>query len=309
MDLNLTKKLSRVAGAQIPVSSSIEYNKKEILKAIDWAAENEVDHLLTPEASVSGYGYRWDEKFDEIKDAVEEIRQHMKGRNMFLHLGTCYKERELTGILNRNELRHYAGDELFEVTYKSYCIPNDFSVRRTETNPLNFFTIPGYARASSATGLLCNDMWGATEEAGIAITELIKGRGVEIIFHATNGMKLPVKDGRFDAFDKFHDGMLRMTAMKTLSYIVTVDSCTPWLWDPEVDIDKIDACTTSSESGVVDFLGWKTEVPRNGRQYFYHDLDLGISQVERFKKYNDELPDTYPFPLGKPSWQSYHQPI
>ena len=47
----------RIAGAQIPVSdNNIERNKHEIIRALDWAKENEVDHLLTPEGSLSGYG-------------------------------------------------------------------------------------------------------------------------------------------------------------------------------------------------------------------------------------------------------------
>ena len=45
----------RLAGAQLPVTVDIQANKKEILKAIDWAKENEVNHLLTPEAALSGY--------------------------------------------------------------------------------------------------------------------------------------------------------------------------------------------------------------------------------------------------------------
>ena len=43
----------RFGGAQIPVGINIQANKKEILKAIDWAKENKVDHLLTPEAALS----------------------------------------------------------------------------------------------------------------------------------------------------------------------------------------------------------------------------------------------------------------
>ena len=34
------KKTIRIAGAQIPVTPDIQYNKKEIFKALDWAKEN-----------------------------------------------------------------------------------------------------------------------------------------------------------------------------------------------------------------------------------------------------------------------------
>ena len=46
----------RIAGAQIPINDhSIQYNVNEIKKALDWAADNDVDIIQTPEASLSGY--------------------------------------------------------------------------------------------------------------------------------------------------------------------------------------------------------------------------------------------------------------
>ena len=45
----------RFAGAQIPVTQDLDKNEASIIKAIDWAAENNCDWLLTPEGSLSGY--------------------------------------------------------------------------------------------------------------------------------------------------------------------------------------------------------------------------------------------------------------
>ena len=40
----------RIAGAQIPINSyQISYNLNEIKKALDWAADNDVDIIQTPE--------------------------------------------------------------------------------------------------------------------------------------------------------------------------------------------------------------------------------------------------------------------
>ena len=64
----------RLAGAQIPVGTNIQANKKEILKALDWAKENEVDFLSTPEGSLSGYANDWITKIDELKDAEKEVK-------------------------------------------------------------------------------------------------------------------------------------------------------------------------------------------------------------------------------------------
>ena len=58
-ETEFSKRLLRVAGAQIPVTKDLEYNKKEIFKALDWAKENEVDHILTPEGALSGYCNQW----------------------------------------------------------------------------------------------------------------------------------------------------------------------------------------------------------------------------------------------------------
>ena len=104
----------RLAGAQLPVTVDIQANKKEILKAIDWAKENEVKHLITPEGSLSGYGYNWYDHLDEIHDALKEIEEHAKGLE-FLHLGTCLRENEWEGKINRNEIRHYYEGSLFEI--------------------------------------------------------------------------------------------------------------------------------------------------------------------------------------------------
>ena len=74
---------------------------------------------------------------------------------------------------------------------------------------------------------------------------------------------------------------------------MTVDSCVPWNWNGEED--KLEECPTSSESGVLDFTGWKTKVPRFGRQYFYHDVDMKFPGRERFNRYNGRLRDEYPY--------------
>ncbi len=51
MDSNLL----RVPDAQIPVCSDIEVNVEVIMRAIDFAAAEQADILLTPEGSLSGY--------------------------------------------------------------------------------------------------------------------------------------------------------------------------------------------------------------------------------------------------------------
>ena len=108
----------RLGGAQIPVGTNIQVNKKEILKALDWAKENEVDHLLTPEAALSGWTKLWVNEIDELKEALKEIEAHQKKLGVGLHLGTNFQEDEDYGKINRNEIRHYSKEgHLINLTY------------------------------------------------------------------------------------------------------------------------------------------------------------------------------------------------
>jgi len=278
----------RLAGAQIPVASNIQLNKIELFKAIDWAKENDVDHLLTPEGSLSGYG-DINGKEKELIDALKEVELHARGINF--HLGTIIKEKEEIGYVNRNEIRHYTKEgSLSEVTHKTYCIPQDRCIGKIWSKGLNYFHASGYR----SVGMICNDMWGSADEIGLGFCERhLVEFNLELIFHATNGIKFSKHDKRWEAFNAYADGFLRMCAFKSKTVILTVDSCVPWNWNGEED--KLEECPTSSESGVLDFTGWKTKVPRFGRQYFYHDVDMKFPGRERFNRYNGRLRDEYPY--------------
>ena len=275
----------RIAGAQIPVGSNIQSNKIEILKSLDWAKQNAVDHLLTPEGALSGYCNGWQDKDEELKDALKEIEQHNTG--VGLHLGTLFKEKEPIGLINRNQIRHYdKSGKLNTITHKTYCIPSDYCLGRLETDPIRYF----YLDSLPVVGMICNDMWGASEEMGIAFCERhLVDRNLSIIFHATNGMKWNRNDKRNDAFSGYSEGFLRMTAFKSKSTIITVDSCVPWSWNGDEDL--IDQSITSSPSGVLNFLGWQKTVPRYGRQFFYYDVQLN----DEFKNYDGRMSDEYPY--------------
>ena len=50
----------RVSGAQIPVTADIAANLSTIARALEFAASEEADILLTPEGSLSGYTHQFD---------------------------------------------------------------------------------------------------------------------------------------------------------------------------------------------------------------------------------------------------------
>tara|TARA_B100000945_G_scaffold194458_1_gene156200 strand:+ start:908 stop:1846 length:939 start_codon:yes stop_codon:yes gene_type:complete len=281
----------RIAGAQIPVSTDIQFNKREILKALDWAKENKVDHLLTPEAALSGYEPEclWENRA-ELLEALSEIEDYLKGFDIIFHLGTLFTEPEQKGHLNRNQIRHYeardGGCYVFSTTTKIACVgADDFVVPGDE---INVFKLPHRIdREYKMANLICNDMWewDGNNHLNYKMASEVQP---DIILHSTNGVKFTsdmtkgedvsddIKYHPFflrDTFDAWHDCHMRMTAIQCCATILSADSCVPWFWNPK-DGDPIDLCKTSSPSGVINPLGITVkDVPRYGRQYFYYDLD------------------------------------
>ena len=156
---------------------------------------------------------------------------------------------------------------------------------------LPYDLITGVEREFIGVGLICNDLWSIEAAAqdhtpNDPISNQLmnmSGDGLELIIHATNGIKYEPElldmfygdrgQDVVDTMNAFHDGYLRQTALKCHSSLLTVDSPTAWRWNG--DEDKIDEVMTSSESGFLDPLGkWQTNVPRFGRQYFYHDYNV-----------------------------------
>ncbi len=301
---------TRIAGAQIPVGSDIEVNKKEILKALDWAKENNVEHLLTPEGSLSGYCTDWKRKMPQLCEALNEVEDYQKKCGVALHLGTNFQEREGRGDIFKNQIRHYNNKgHLNGVTNKTFVLADEGVLGRNNdeepmvsvpiyVNDSNLVLSPSTSQATPhafAIGLICNDMWGANDLDKSALVLEVAGNHPEIqlIFHATNGRKFEDHDFRWDIFNDWHNSVLRLTSMFVYP-ILTVDSCTPWNWDGNED--TVDKCKTSSQSGVVDYTGWLTDVPRRGRQYFYHDLDVSsiyASRMDKFFKENNIEPFEY----------------
>tara|TARA_B100000902_G_C27117103_1_gene816670 strand:+ start:64 stop:897 length:834 start_codon:yes stop_codon:yes gene_type:complete len=275
----------KIAGAQIPVGTNLQANKIEIFKAIDWAKENEVDHLLTPECALSGWIGSWVENFSEIESILKEVEDHQKEAGIGLHLGTNFIEPELYGSINRNQIRHYnATGYLQGKSYKTYTVADMERVlyRDSRHDALNIIDLctPNGTEPFYAGALICNDFWGSgsqhTRSLDKDIPTLYKETdlNISILLHATNGRnknKL-VDDFEWDIFDMWHNAHLRMASYSTRIPIITVDACTEWDWDGNED--DIDTTLTSSESGVLINGSWKTNVSRTGRQYFKYDFSF-----------------------------------
>ena len=217
-----------------------------------------------------------------------------------LHLGTNFQEIEDYGKINRNEIRHYhKSGRLMCCTFKTMCLdrqashpnpPLEHVLKRDKDDQITMIRLrqedepqPNsneFWKEPLAAGLICNDLWGWQESKCGPITTQYKNIGmVDLLFHATNGQK-DQDHNTFDVFNKWHDAFLRMSAWNCNIPILTVDSCTPWEWDGE-DESIIDKFPTSSESGFMHIDGWRTSVPRKGRQYFYYDYN---PQIREFKQ-------------------------
>ena len=267
----------RLGGAQIPVGTNIQANKKEILKALDWAKENEVNHLLTPEAALSGWTKLWVDQLDELQEALTEIEAHQKTLGVGLHLGTNFQEDEDYGKINRNEIRHYSKEGyLTNLTFKTSTIGAMECVlyRDSRWDPLSMCDLATSDCDTQflAGGLICNDFWGTSSSEGVKdpIAQY-KDIGVcSLLLHATNGRTFPDDAIDWEIFDEWHNAHLRMATYSTQVPVLTVDSCTDWDWDGNEE--DVDLYKTSSQSGVIAHGEWLTDVPRRGRQYFKYDM-------------------------------------
>jgi hypothetical protein len=259
----------RYAGAQLPCTEHLDRNIKEIKTAINWAAENNVDYLLTPEGSLSGYFPGFETKdgrtIQDLVDAEKQVTNHAVKMGVGLCLGTMWCEsddRFPEGYRRENQIRFYSKDGSFlGSTNKHYIIPE---YDGTAVSPeITKILMPEHV---DAAGLLCNDFWGGSLEGGSLPIFCADKLAVNLIFHATNGYRgeLPIYD---EITNAWHEGNLRMISYFIGIPIITVDNCYKMNGKPHDG-------PTSSTSGILMNGVWQVKAPRTGTQYFYYDFDL-----------------------------------
>ena len=303
---------TRVAGAQIPVcDKSISYNKIEILKAIDWAKENSVDYLLTPEGSLSGYGQEWRDKEAELNAAIEEVLEHQKKCGVGLCFANLYHNRIEDRVECKDSINFYDKNGVWiNRIDKRYVINGDAQSMEmvSKRDDEYLFDLPDTPHR--VTGMICNDMWGWEMIHSPFLSQSIlnslmgqqdHGMAPDIIFHASNAYKVH-KDKEKEVpevsnVNMYHESHVRHTALQLSTCVVTVDSCVPWNWNG--DLNSINDYLTPVPSGVVGPTGdYLTQAPRTGRQYFYYDIEFNRRLkdvpefIEREEKYmiHPELP-------------------
>mgnify|MGYP001574293484 CR=1 FL=1 len=263
----------RLAGAQLPASDNLDKNVEDIKDAILWASQNNVNYLLTPEGSLSGY-FPGFEVYDgrtiqDLVTAKDEIVKYASHRGVGLCLGTMWCEPDkdfVEGHRKENQIRFYSKDGTFlGSTNKTFTIPEyDQTVRSEE---LTIIDLDYNDKVIKSSGLICNDFWGGPLDNSLSLPNVVKEQyNAQVIFHATNGFKgeLPNYD---EITNAWHEGNLRMLSYTTQIPIITVDSCYKMNGKPYDG-------PTSSQSGILLNGMWKVKANRQGIQYFYYDFDV-----------------------------------
>jgi len=249
----------KVAGAQIPVTLSISENCESVKRAIDFAAYNKADILLTPEGSVSGYTHLFDQL--QTEDAIAEICEMAAEHQLGLALGTCFTESDAKCY---DQLRFYDKDGSFlgfhsKILTCGIGVPPIGEVQHFSTAPLHSFQFKGI----TCGGLICNDMWANPVYTPIPDTHLsqkLSSMGVRIIFHGVNGGRDGTEFSKIVTWN-YHDSNLRMRAKAGNLYVVTADNCHPT------------ALPCSAPSGVVSPEGQRLiGCPEQGEHCFVYDI-------------------------------------
>jgi len=253
----------RVAGIQMPIGTDVNQNLKTILEAINLAVQDQADILLTPEGSLSGYNWEFNQEM--VEKALIEILAKAKEKQLGLALGLCFKEEEDGKIYN--QIRFYEKDGVYLGFHSKIlnCVipenPDKGEYYHFAVKPLNSFIF----KDIPIGGLICNDMWatpGFTIMHNPLLCRELSRKGVRIVFHSVN---TGVHSGSEwnDVKWNYHESNLRLLAKANQVWIVTADNCS-------VDMKK-----SQSPSGIINPDGdWITQAPIPASGYFCESIEI-----------------------------------
>jgi predicted amidohydrolase len=252
----------RVAGAQIPVTNDIRANVETIARAIDFAAAEGADVLLTPEGSLSGYTHQFHRA--AVEAALAEVRQRAAAVSVGLALGTCFVEPKDGRCYD--QIRFYDRDGAALGFHSKILLCGTLTdapvgeINHYATSPLQTFRLQGVP----VGGLICNDLWAnptCTPMPDPHLTQQLARQGARVIFHAVNGGRGGTEFPKLSW--SYHEANLQMRALAGKLWIVTVDNCYP--------LD----CYCSCPSGVIDPQGhWVVKTAPKGEELFAYTLEL-----------------------------------
>ncbi len=254
----------RVAGAQIPVTRDIAENAAAIHRAIEYAAGEKADILVTPEGSLSGYVHDFDP--DSLARSLQQVTRKAREARLALALGTCFREpgeeRPFDGIRFYDRDGTYLGFHAKILLCKRMSDPRPGGeVDRFATRPLRTFALLGI----TVGGLVCNDLWANPEwtpQDDPHLSQQLARIGAKVIF-------LSVNSGEGEGDDlllsrQFHESNLRLRARAGRQWIVAANAC-----DPRGRLAR------NAPSGVVDPAGrWIVKADPIGERFFTATIEV-----------------------------------
>jgi len=251
----------RVAGYQMAVTNDIAANLEALMAAVDAAARQDVEVLLTPEGSLSGYNHEFDPQV--VAQCLAALTHHARQKRVGLALGTCFVEVDSKYY---NQVRFYHPDGTYLGCHTKTLLCG--TLHDPPAGEINHFAVKDlrifkWRENLMIGGLICNDLWANPECTPIPDSHLLQAlsrMGARVVFHAVNGGRDGSEWSRV-AWN-FHEANLRMRARAAGAWIVTVDSAYP------------EHLPCSAPSGVVDPQGnWVCRAEPQGEDLFVYDIE------------------------------------
>ena len=273
----------RIAGAQIPVTNDVKTNAEAIMKACEWAVENKVDYLFTPETSLSGYNTPAFtlNTCKETEDAMAKLVEYASSNKLGLIIGTLWLDDKdkINGAhfgFKSNQLRFYNQEgEYIGSTKKTKIVSFDSGCEKETKTPV--ITLTAGEEKMKIGALICNDLVGNYYWGGENLASKLQQEEVALIIHASNTQKDQGKHVKA-IHDNFHDACIQFVSYATNTPIMSVDN--PWHIHGSESPDG-----TSFTSGTYLPLEAKYQAPKTGTHYFYYDhSDITHSSMEGTNK-------------------------
>jgi predicted amidohydrolase len=241
-----------IGGCQIPVTLDISQNLKEIKKAIDWASENNVDILSTPECALSGY--LWapnnikDPRILQVTKGIEELILYSLDKKVDLILGTAqYNESNQWS----DTLHFIISGKIEHIHYKNILFEDQYT-------PGNGVKTISY-RGRTIAGLICSDIWAnpiTYPDASAGLVRSLIDQQCNILFVCANTPK-----DQIPLFKKWHNACVEMYAnLGKLDIVVSENSykMDGFMWDKETGVD----------AGIYSKVGDFKKAREHGTDYF-----------------------------------------
>lgn len=256
----------KVSGCQLPVSMEIAENVRLIKQAIDRAADDASDILLTPECALSGYLWRaetaLDHRLKKLQPALDAVVDHAVNRGVDLALGTAvYEDHSFEYQADKkwyNQLRFYVGGQLIHCHNKIMLTVDEPYSPGTDLKSFDY-------KGIKTAGLICNDLWVCgfqrPGDAGLLARQL-RDQGVRLCFLAANTPKMPSDPDYFYAWSDVH---LQTYSRQGLYSIAVADNCNLQNGVPYKG-------RAGTPCGVMDSAkGWVVKTPDSGLQYYSYE--------------------------------------